>query len=127
MRLSGNMQSQASFNVFHVNHLNDISENPFHFAVRLTQAREWRSAPAVRIHIGSFPLIFYNKNWIRLKYDLKKGLSKLLSRYASVSYIASKPCHILRPGINKGLSISVIQREAFPTYFSSQHSIKTLD
>lgn len=29
------MQSQASFNVFHVNHLNDISENPFRFAVGL--------------------------------------------------------------------------------------------
>lgn len=34
------MQSQASFNVFYVNHLNDISENPFHFAVGLTEERE---------------------------------------------------------------------------------------
>lgn len=36
------MQSQASFNVFHVNHLNDISENPFHLAVSLCY-----TAPAV--------------------------------------------------------------------------------
>lgn len=33
------MQSQASLNVFRVNHLNDISENPFRFAVGTTSTK----------------------------------------------------------------------------------------
>lgn len=49
------MQSQASFNVFHVNHLNDISENPFHFAVRLTVEREWR-----RLCLSVFPCFSFS-------------------------------------------------------------------
>lgn len=53
------MQSQASFNVFHVNHLNDISWNPFHFAVRLRDRNEPRKfdgkAPAVAARISYFP------------------------------------------------------------------------
>lgn len=57
---SGNMQSQASFNVFRVNHLNDISENPFRFAVSLEAwARTTPGAGCSHSYISNFALFLY--------------------------------------------------------------------